>query len=72
MSEKRTLTDGRSFWTTGNGFIFWVSDKKGVEAQVTEEYYKKVRHTYFKQKKKERKNPANRTASYISSTNQTK
>ena len=33
------LKDGRVLYKTHNGFKHWVTDKKGIETEVTEAYW---------------------------------
>lgn len=57
--EKKTLRDGRTFWTTHNGFIKNMTDKKGQTIQVGDEYYKKMLNIYKKENSKKQRNGKN-------------
>jgi len=56
---KQTLLDGREFWTTHNGFKYWVKNQNGETTEVSEEYYSKLitRLRLEKSKKFKRNNP---------------
>ncbi|MAO08091.1 MAG: hypothetical protein CL596_05195 [Alteromonas sp.] len=51
----KLLQDGRSFWTTDNGFTFKMQDQKGEILEVTEAYYKKMLTLWRKEQKQYKK-----------------
>ncbi len=48
---KRSLQDGRKFWTEKNGFVFMMEDKKGQVSEVNEDYYRTMLNLFWKEQK---------------------
>lgn len=44
------LKDGRTLYKTHNGFKYWVESKKGESTEVTEKYFRTIKHNAKKTK----------------------
>lgn len=58
-SRELSLKDGRTFWTTKNGFQKHLRDTNGNETHITDEYYTKLIGLWRKENSRKAKQKTN-------------